>query len=145
VINTEVLSKLGEINTRITKVGEVMSEMAVASGEQSRAVTGIHTSVDHANGVTEQVAAAADQSASAAEELSNQAERMQSLVSAFRLRAEARGQVWQEQQVSRATRARPSPAAYGGRPVRPAGNGQKSRAAAVIPFDKQDDDVLSEF
>jgi methyl-accepting chemotaxis protein len=147
VINAEVLSKLGEINTRICKVGEVMSEMAVASGEQSRAVAGIHTSVDHANSVTGQVASAADQSASAAEELNNQAERMQALVSAFRLRAEARGQVWQEQQgaVTAAMR-RSTPAEYRPRFGKPDENGKRSRAATMIPFgDEQDDAVLKDF
>lgn len=146
-INAEVLDKLGEINTRIGKVGEVMAEMAIASGEQSRAVGGIHTSVDHANSVTGQVASAADQSASAAEELNNQAERMQSLVSAFRLRAEARGQVWQEQQGSpSAAKRRSTPAEYRPRSGKTGANGKRTQAAALIPFgDEQDDAVLSDF
>ncbi|MEX1182141.1 MAG: methyl-accepting chemotaxis protein [Gemmatimonadota bacterium] len=145
VINTEVLSKLGEINSRIGKVGEVMAEMAVASGEQSRAVAGIHKSVDHANGVTDQVAAAAEQSASAAEELNGQAERMQSLVSAFRLRAEARGQVWQEQHGTGGVRPQRPMVDHRARPFSGRSNGN-GRAAEQIPFgDEQDDAVLSEF
>jgi hypothetical protein len=72
---------------------------------------------------------------------------MQSLVSAFRLRAEARGQVWQEQQgaVTAAMR-RSTPAEYRPRFGKPDENGKRSRAATMIPFgDEQDDAVLKDF
>jgi methyl-accepting chemotaxis protein len=95
-INAEVLTKLSDINDRITKLGVVMSEIAAASDQQSVGVAGIHASVEQANAVTEQVASAADESASAAEELNSQAEQMQALVRAFRLRTDAHAQVWNE-------------------------------------------------
>jgi hypothetical protein len=92
----------------VAKVVDVMAEIAAASDQQSRAVAGIHASVQEANAVTEQTATAADESASAAEELNHQAERMQGLVGAFKLRPEARGQVWAETQSHRDQTARPS-------------------------------------
>jgi methyl-accepting chemotaxis protein len=137
-INAAVLTKLSEINTRITKVGDVMGDIASASDQQSQAVAGILSAVEQANSVTAQVAAAADQSASASEQLNSQAETMLGLVGAFKLGREARGQVWAELQ---ARSEAPTP-----RPVIGPRKGKRRsprvleavNAKSVIPFDSDD-------
>ncbi len=145
-INAEVLTKLSDINDRITKLGGVMSEIAVASDQQSEGVAGIHASVEQANAVTEQVASAADQSASAAEELNSQAEQMQALVGAFRLRPEARGQVWNQLNAPRELDIPRMPSGASSRPDRKnwrTPQQPRRSPAKLIPFD--DKVVLGDF
>jgi methyl-accepting chemotaxis protein len=149
--NAEVLKKLAEIDARTRKVGDVMAGIAKGSGQQSEGVAGIHASVEQANRVTDQVATAAEESAGAAEELNGQAERMLRLVGAFRLRLEARGQVWEglhEQGIidDRRMRGRRGPDNRNGS-ARKHGNGA-ARAASLIPFDDDsaaDRNALEEF
>jgi methyl-accepting chemotaxis protein len=127
VIQQGVLQKLVEINGRISSVGQVMADIAGASGQQSRAVAGIHTSMHHASSVTGQVAEAAEESATAAEELDNQAERMLGLVAAFHLRRPApqtRPATWQE------PRASAEPDVFAPRSHR--ANGTRPRGARAI-------------
>ncbi len=146
-INAQVLAKLADINTRVAKVGDVMAEIAGASDQQSRAVAGIHASVQQANAATEQTAAAAEESASSAEELSGQAERMQGLVSEFKLRPEARGQVWAETQPNREQQAMRQEQLgrrmNHGRTLRRPGT--TAPALPLIPFDDDVTKVLSTF
>jgi methyl-accepting chemotaxis protein len=84
-INTEVLANLQEITTHVSRVREVMGEVAAASEQQTLGTAQINTAVEQMNAVTQQTAANAEQSASAASELSGQAETMQGVVSGFRL------------------------------------------------------------
>ncbi|HEX6965192.1 MAG TPA: methyl-accepting chemotaxis protein [Gemmatimonadaceae bacterium] len=84
-INAEVLANLQEITTHVSRVREVMGEVAAASEQQTLGTAQINTAVEQMNAVTQQTAANAEQSASAASELSGQAETMQGVVSGFRL------------------------------------------------------------
>ena len=83
VINGEVLRQLGDINTRISKVREVMGEIASASEEQSSGVEQITLAVEQMNGVTQQVAANSQESAATSQQLSAQADALRTTLTRF--------------------------------------------------------------
>jgi methyl-accepting chemotaxis protein len=83
--NELVLEQLHEIDRQVTRVGAVMVEVATASQQQREGITTIEKAVDLMNGVTQQVAANAEESASAAEELASQATTMTALIGEFAL------------------------------------------------------------
>ncbi len=70
---------------KVTKVNEVMEEIAVASERQTQGVDQINTTIDQLNKLTQQNASNSEQSASTAEELSNQANNIRNIVKSFRL------------------------------------------------------------
>lgn len=158
VSNDEVLRNLSDINDRITKVSEVMGEVAAASDQQNQGVDQINNAVDQMNGVTQQAAANSEESASAAEELTGQAERMKELVGSFQI-----SQVGSRSHTTHGSVpgvAAPRPAKFKRTTRAPAavsngrhhnGNGgakQQSpriRAEELIPFGEDDGEVLGEF
>jgi len=83
-LNGEALGRLQEITAQSKKVGEVMSEIAAASEQQTQGSIQISVAVEQMNQVTQQNAAGSEESASAAQELSAQAEELRSLVRQFR-------------------------------------------------------------
>ena len=83
--NAEVLRQLGDINTRIVKVREVMGEIASASEEQSSGVSQISQAVGQMNAVTQQVAANSQESAATAQELAAQANALRGTLGLFTL------------------------------------------------------------
>jgi methyl-accepting chemotaxis protein len=154
-LNDEVLERLREITTQANKVGEVMSEIAVASEQQTQGIDQITTAVDQMNQVTQQNAAGSEESASAAEELSAQAEELRSLVGQFKLSrgetvAAAATGTW-GYRGSGAVRSRASADPAPKRaPWLAVVNGARREPAvdpaAVIPFgDEADADVLKSF
>jgi methyl-accepting chemotaxis protein len=82
-INQEVLKNLQDITMQVSKVTEVMAEIAAASDQQRQGVDQLTSAVEQINQVTQQNAANAEQSASASEELSSQSAKMKSLVGKF--------------------------------------------------------------
>jgi methyl-accepting chemotaxis protein len=62
------------------KVGELVSEIAAASKEQTLGIEQVNTAMQEMNSVTQQNAANAEESASASEELNAQAEQMKAFV-----------------------------------------------------------------
>jgi methyl-accepting chemotaxis protein len=70
----------------VTKVGEIIVDITVASGEQTDAVGRIIESLAQITGVVQQNAAASEETASASEELSSQSDIMRNLVSVFKLK-----------------------------------------------------------
>ena len=90
-INGEVLRQLTDINTRISRVGEVMGEIASASEEQSSGVEQITSAVEQMNGVTQQVAANSQESAATAQQLAAQADALRQTLAAFALSASSEG------------------------------------------------------
>jgi methyl-accepting chemotaxis protein len=128
--NSEVLARLHEIDERSSAVGRVTSEIAAASGQQSRAVREIHGSVNAAALVTHEVATTAEEAASAAEELNSQAEQMQELVGSFQLRAQPHLSGPRER--------------FRREDLRLAGT-RSQRAAHLIPFDDEDARALGDF
>lgn len=84
-VNGLVLSQLTEIDQRVARVTEVMADVAAASHQQRDGIAEIAKAVDLMNGVTQTVAANAEESASASEELAGQATTMNGLVNEFTL------------------------------------------------------------
>jgi methyl-accepting chemotaxis protein len=81
----EVLTTFEEIMDQVSKVDEVVAEIAMASEQQSQGVTQIDTAVEQVNQVTQANAANSEEAASAAEEMSSQSMELQRLVATFRL------------------------------------------------------------
>jgi methyl-accepting chemotaxis protein len=84
-INQEVLLNFKEINTKATRMSEMVAEIAAASEQQDQGITQLNKAVEQMNQITQQNAANAEESAGSAEELSSQAEEMRSMVAGFRL------------------------------------------------------------
>ncbi|MDR9888992.1 methyl-accepting chemotaxis protein II [Pseudenterobacter timonensis] len=74
-----------EIVNAITRVTDIMAEIASASDEQSRGIDQVALAVSEMDRVTQQNAALVQQSAAAAASLEDQASRLKMAVSAFRL------------------------------------------------------------
>lgn len=88
-LNAEVLQSLEEIDRQVSKVREVVGEIAASSEQQSQGIGQISAAVERINAVTQQTAANAEESAAASEELTSQARVMRELVGQFQLREEA--------------------------------------------------------
>ncbi|MBL0277311.1 MAG: hypothetical protein IPQ24_14710 [Anaeromyxobacter sp.] len=77
--------KLTEIVGGISKVSDIVSEIAAAAKEQSSGIDQVNQAVGEMDKVTQQNAASAEQSSSAASELNGQAEELAAMVGAFQL------------------------------------------------------------
>jgi methyl-accepting chemotaxis protein len=84
-ITNEVAANLGDIVGAAGKVNDIVSEIAVASQEQSRGIDQVNTAVSEMDKVVQVAAANAEESSSAAEELSSQSEDLAGLVGRFTL------------------------------------------------------------
>ncbi|BCA80771.1 methyl-accepting chemotaxis protein [Desulfuromonas sp. AOP6] len=76
---------LSEIVTGITKVTDLVAEIAAASNEQAQGLSQINQGLSQIDTVTQQNTASAEESAAAAEELSSQAEQLRQMLSRFML------------------------------------------------------------
>jgi methyl-accepting chemotaxis protein len=83
VIATEMAANLTEIVSAAGKVRDIVSEIAVASQEQSRGIEEVNRAVAEMDRVVQTAAASAEESSSAAEELAGQAEELGVLVGRF--------------------------------------------------------------
>ncbi len=147
-VSDEVAASLSDIEQRVTKVAEVMGEVAAASEQQMQGIGQINTAVDQMNSITQQVAANSEESASSSEELSSQAERMRSMVGAFTLSTV-------ERRTARPAADRPAPvrqakrkadaAVSRGAPARASRLTPAAAEAAIPLHDDGDDDVLADF
>ena len=84
----QVAGKLGDIVQGVSKVADIVTEIAVGSTEQTTAVTQVSTAVGEMDKVTQQNAASAEESSSAASELSGQSEELAAMVATFQLERE---------------------------------------------------------
>jgi methyl-accepting chemotaxis protein len=84
-INQEVLSHLREINCQVNKVSEVIAEISSASEQQRQGIEQIAASVSQMSEMTQQNAGNSEESAKSAVELDDLAQKMQKMVSAFKL------------------------------------------------------------
>jgi methyl-accepting chemotaxis protein len=87
--NGEVMSRLDEIDADVSKVADVVQELATSNDQQQQSVLQITQAVEQLNGVTQQNAANAEESAAASEELSGQAVTLLQLVGTFETSAGA--------------------------------------------------------
>ena len=86
-IATKTAEALDEIVEHASQVTELIGGIASACNEQSEGVSQINQGLGQVDQVTQQVAANSEETASASEEMSQQAERLQALVSAFKVDA----------------------------------------------------------
>lgn len=147
-LNAEVLRNLEEISGQVTKVREVMGEIAAASEQQTLGVDQINLAVEQMNGLTQASAANSEESAAAAEELSGQAHMMLGLVQQFQLHPGGKPSPLSYRSPPRRAEAAPKPepkpkrvravAIAGARAATKGADGNGSGrgdAAALIPFD----------
>jgi methyl-accepting chemotaxis protein len=85
-IALETSKALEEIVVNITKMSDVVGEIASASKEQEQGISQINQGLSQVDQVTQQVTANAEESASASEELSSQASQLRGMLDKFQLR-----------------------------------------------------------
>ena len=76
---------MGQVVTSVQQLAAIMSEITVASREQSAGIGEINTAVTHMDTMTQQNAALVEQAAAAAESLQEQAVDLAQAVGMFRL------------------------------------------------------------
>jgi Methyl-accepting chemotaxis protein len=76
---------MGEIVNAVTRVTDIMGEIASASDEQSRGIDQVGQAVTEMDRVTQQNASLVEESAAAAASLEEQASRLSQLVAVFRI------------------------------------------------------------
>jgi len=81
---------MGEIVSAVTRVTDIMGEIASASDEQSRGIDQVGLAVAEMDRVTQQNASLVQESAAAAAALEEQASHLTQAVSVFRISKEAR-------------------------------------------------------
>lgn len=141
-VNKEVVIKLEGINEQVRKVNEVINEIAAASEQQAQGIGQVNTAVEQLNQVTQQNAASSEESASATSQLLNQANRLQQMLTVFKL----------NRKIVSPTGALPAKASPKNSqsilPKKPPSSPSKSAitvvddkwdAKKVIPFDEDDD------
>jgi methyl-accepting chemotaxis protein len=80
-----VSEKLSQIVTSVSKVTEIVAEIAAAAKEQSSGIDQVNKAMSQMNSVTQQNAASSEESSSAAAELSGQWEELAAMVGTFQL------------------------------------------------------------
>ncbi len=84
---------LSEIVTSVTKVTDLVAEIAAASNEQAQGISQINQGLSQIDQVTQQNTANAEEGAAAAEELSSQAEQLHRMLARFTLKRGTKGHV----------------------------------------------------
>lgn len=84
-IAEETAKALEGIVTGVTKVTDLVSEIAAASNEQAQGMSQINTALGQIDEVTQRNTASSEESAAAAEELSSQAVQLNGMVAQFKL------------------------------------------------------------
>jgi methyl-accepting chemotaxis protein len=80
-----VSGKLTDIVASVSKVTDIVAEIAATSKEQSAGIEQVNKAMSQMNTVTQQNAASSEESSSAAAELSGQSEKLAAMVGAFQL------------------------------------------------------------
>jgi methyl-accepting chemotaxis protein len=86
----QVAGKLGDIAGGVTKVSEIVAEIATSARQQTLGIDQVIQSVAEMDKVTQQNAASAEESSSATSELSGQSEELAAMVASFQLTDHAR-------------------------------------------------------
>jgi len=95
---------MGEIVTSVQRVTDIMAEISTAGDEQSAGIEQINQAVSEMDTVTQQNAALVEEAAAAAEAMKQQADRLEQVVSIFKVDPHA------EQRAAPLPRLRPQPA-----------------------------------
>jgi hypothetical protein len=86
-----VNSKLAQIGSAVSKVSDIIGELAGSSRQQTSGIDEISKAMGQMNSVTQQNAASSEESSSAASELSGQAGKLSAMVGTFRIEGGADG------------------------------------------------------
>ena len=81
----ETGATMGQIVTSVRQVAEIMSEIAVAGGEQSRGIEQVNQAITQMDQVTQHNAALVEEAAAAAQSLMEQADNLQQVVGVFKV------------------------------------------------------------
>ena len=135
-IANQTAESLAEIVSSVTKVTDLVGEIAAASNEQAEGIAQVNQGLTQIDQVTQQNTASAEEGASAAEELSSQAMHLQQLMSTFKVKGVAQG----SQQPALAAPARQAPQqAQGGWESLPGPEAAKSQKPdEVISLDDEE-------
>ena len=87
-VATHTVEALKEIAEEVTKVNDLVGEIAAASNEQAQGISQISIGLSQVDSVTQQNTAHAEETASAAEELSSQSAELRQMLSRFTLRSQ---------------------------------------------------------
>ena len=85
VAASQVSTRLSEIVQGVSRVTDIVTEIAASAREQSDGIAQVNSAIGEMDKVTQQNAASAEESSSAASELNAQAEELASMVSTFHL------------------------------------------------------------
>ena len=85
-IANRTAEQLDEMVSSVTKVSDLVAEIAAASNEQAEGISQVNSGISQIDQVTQQNTANAEEGASAAEELSSQAMRLKEMMGSFRLK-----------------------------------------------------------
>ena len=89
-IADDTAAALGEIVDGIRKAGELVGEIAGASGEQATAIAQVNRGIEQLSQVVQTNSATAEEAAAASEELSGQAEMLKNMVKQFKVKEKTR-------------------------------------------------------
>ena len=81
----EVNERLAEITTSVSKVSEIVAEIAASAQEQTAGIEQVNKAVAQVGQVTQQNAASSEEASSAAAELSGQSEELAAMVGSFQV------------------------------------------------------------
>jgi len=84
-IADKTATALGEIVGTISKVTDIVADIAIASNEQAQGIAQINTGLGQIDQVTQQNTASAEESAASSVDLSNQAEQLQQILGHFKV------------------------------------------------------------
>ncbi|MDH5297694.1 MAG: methyl-accepting chemotaxis protein [Desulfobulbaceae bacterium] len=122
---------LAEIVSSVTKVTDLVGEIAAASNEQAQGINQTNQALAQIDQVTQQNTASAEESAAASEELSGQAMHMKEMMSRFKVRD--MGQGYQRQQVQSRTPQRKAAGQSWGAAPQPAARQLSAQAKEPHP------------
>lgn len=135
-LNSAAASSLDAIRGDVTKVADVVAEIAASAAQQVDGVTQINGAIDQLNSATQHVASNAEESASTAEELSSQATVLNSMVSTFVLEHDAQSVHAAGRSAPQRPRSAPARARTSAKPAATrAQSAARTSGAALIPFD----------
>jgi methyl-accepting chemotaxis protein len=159
----EVANVFNEIFTNAEKANDLTSEIAAAVAEQAKGIEQVNAAVTQFDKTTQQTAESSQESASIAEELKHDVDELSALVSQFSLSKSTKSEPADKTPAEARPVARAKDTAAASRPSRsaakaasktrfaPAHHAENSRAAspnaaaALIPFDEDENKDFSEF
>ncbi|MFC1513128.1 methyl-accepting chemotaxis protein [Thermodesulfobacteriota bacterium] len=125
---------LAEIVSSVTKVSDLIGEIAAASNEQAQGITQTSQALGQIDQVTQQNTASAEQSAAASEQLSGQAMHMKDMMNRFKVKNMAQMQPQLQASAPQPPRKKAAPSAWG-EPAKPL---KEPKASDLVALDDKE-------